>query len=95
MKSVVAKRSIVINGHKTSVNLEDAFWTELKAIAQFQCVTLSELVGGINATRKQNNLSSAIRTFVLKDVQNKAKRAGLPHSGNTIVSSDESQSTPT
>ena len=28
MKSPVVKRSIVIAGHKTSVSLEDAFWTE-------------------------------------------------------------------
>jgi hypothetical protein len=33
MKSLVTKRSIVIAGHKTSVSLEDAFWTGLKEIA--------------------------------------------------------------
>ena len=44
MKSSVVKRSIVINGHKTSVSLEDAFWTDLKTIAHAQQVTLSELV---------------------------------------------------
>ena len=33
MKSPVVKRSIVIAGHKTSVSLEDAFWTALKDIA--------------------------------------------------------------
>ena len=26
MKSLVVKRSVVIDGHKTSVSLEDAFW---------------------------------------------------------------------
>lgn len=33
MKSSVVKRSIVIDGHKTSVSLEDAFWNDLKNIA--------------------------------------------------------------
>jgi len=33
MKSLVAKRSIVAAGHKTSVSLEDAFWNSLKEIA--------------------------------------------------------------
>ena len=33
MKSTVAKRSIVVAGHKTSVSLEDAFWQGLKEIA--------------------------------------------------------------
>ena len=66
MKSLVVKRSIVIDGHKTSVSLEDAFWRDLKNIAHFQQATLSELVARIDQTRKQSNLSSAIRLFVLE-----------------------------
>jgi predicted DNA-binding ribbon-helix-helix protein len=65
MKSSVVKRSIVIDGHKTSVSLEDPFWTELKTIAQTQQVTLADLVTRIDSTREQSNLSSAIRLFVL------------------------------
>jgi predicted DNA-binding ribbon-helix-helix protein len=34
MKSQVVKRSVVIDGHKTSISLEDAFWNNLKAIAR-------------------------------------------------------------
>ena len=73
-ESSVVKRSIVINGHKTSVSLEDAFWTELKTIARAQHVTLSELVTKINGRREQNNLSSAIRLFVLHHFSNEDKR---------------------
>jgi ribbon-helix-helix protein len=32
MKSLVVKRSIVVGGHKTSVSLEDAFWSGLKEL---------------------------------------------------------------
>jgi predicted DNA-binding ribbon-helix-helix protein len=66
MKSPVVKRSIVIAGHKTSVSLEDAFWTCLKDIAGTRNVTLSELVASIDADRRQGNLSSAIRLYVLE-----------------------------
>ena len=45
MKSSVTKRNIVIDGHKTSVSLEDAFWNALKEIAYTRQTTLSELVG--------------------------------------------------
>ena len=69
MKSQVVKRSIVIDGHKTSVSLEDAFWTGLREIAQAQHATLSQLVGEIDRTRQQGNLSSAIRLFVLDQVR--------------------------
>ena len=65
MKSPVVKRSIVIAGHKTSVSLEDAFWTALKEIANGRTITLSDLVASIDTDRRQGNLSSAIRLFVL------------------------------
>src|SRR5262249_4167071 len=65
MRSSIVKRSIVIGGHKTSVSLEDAFWTGLKHVARVQRVTLSELISKIDSTRQQSNLSSALRLFVL------------------------------
>jgi predicted DNA-binding ribbon-helix-helix protein len=65
MKSQIAKRSIVIDGHKTSVSLEDAFWSTLKDIARERGDTLSQLIATIDKERKQGNLSSAIRLFVL------------------------------
>lgn len=65
MKSLVVKRSVVIAGHKTSVSLEEAFWSALKDIATGRQQTLTDLVGAIDADRRQGNLSSAIRLFVL------------------------------
>ena len=77
MKSSVAKRSIVIDGHKTSVSLEDAFWNDLKEIAHTQRTTLSELVAQIDGVRKQRNLSSAIRLFVLEHFRSQDKRTQI------------------
>jgi predicted DNA-binding ribbon-helix-helix protein len=65
MKSPVIKRSIVIAGHKTSVSIEDAFWTALKDIAQSRQQSVAELIGAIDGARRGANLSSAIRVFVL------------------------------
>jgi predicted DNA-binding ribbon-helix-helix protein len=65
MKSPVVKRSIVIAGHKTSVSLENDFWTALKHIAGGRDMTLSDLVASIDTDRRHGNLSSAIRLFVL------------------------------
>lgn len=66
MKSAVVKRSVIIAGHKTSVSLEDAFWQVLKDIARERGQTLSDLVSSVDAQRKQGNLSSALRLFVLE-----------------------------
>jgi predicted DNA-binding ribbon-helix-helix protein len=64
-KSRVLKRSIVIAGHKTSVSLEDQFWDALREIATAQGTVVGILVSSIDADRQHNNLSSAIRLFVL------------------------------
>jgi predicted DNA-binding ribbon-helix-helix protein len=69
MKSSIVKRSVVIDGHKTSVSLEDAFWSDLKEIAHSQQVTLSKVIAEIDKARQQGNLSSAIRLFVLDQVR--------------------------
>jgi predicted DNA-binding ribbon-helix-helix protein len=47
-KSSIAKRSIVFNGHKTSVSLENEFWNALKEIAGKRAIHLSDLVAEIN-----------------------------------------------
>jgi predicted DNA-binding ribbon-helix-helix protein len=65
MISSVVKRSVKIDGHTTSVSLEDAFWSALKEIAKGRHMTLAELVTSIDAKREHPNLSSAIRLFVL------------------------------
>jgi predicted DNA-binding ribbon-helix-helix protein len=64
-KSSVIKRSIVVARHKTSVSLEDDFWSALREIAGGRDTTLSDLVTIIDADRNHGNLSSAIRLFVL------------------------------
>jgi predicted DNA-binding ribbon-helix-helix protein len=79
MKSSIVKRSVVIGGHKTSVSLEDPFWTDLKTIAHAQHVTLSALVAQIDGTREQSNLSSEIRVFVLRHSRNERMEVAKAH----------------
>lgn len=70
MKSLVVKRSVAIAGHKTSVSLEDAFFQQLKEIASQRRKTLGALIGEIDGARTSGNLSSALRLFVLAELQN-------------------------
>jgi predicted DNA-binding ribbon-helix-helix protein len=77
MKSPVAKRSVVINGHKTSVSLEDAFWSAAKEIAAERGLTLSELIAMVDHDRgERGNLSSALRLFVLARYRGEPALAG-------------------
>jgi predicted DNA-binding ribbon-helix-helix protein len=66
MKSSVVKRSVILEGHKTSVSLEDEFWQGLRAVAHERDMTPSELIAAIDSDRENANLSSAIRLFVLR-----------------------------
>jgi predicted DNA-binding ribbon-helix-helix protein len=73
MLSTVVKRSIVLNGRKTSVSMEQEFWEGLKSIARDRGVTVAKLAHEINSERGGHNLSSAIRLFVLKIHRERAK----------------------
>jgi len=73
-RSAVIKRSIVIDGHKTSVSLENEFWDGLHEIAERDNATLSALVGQIDHDRTGCNLSSAIRVFVFSRLR--VRKAG-------------------
>jgi predicted DNA-binding ribbon-helix-helix protein len=63
--SSVVKRSVIRNGHKSSISLEDQFWDALREIADHEHMAISALVATIDHGRTTNNLSSAIRVFVL------------------------------
>ena len=82
MKSVVIKRSILSNGRKTSVSLENEFWDALHEIADRRKIALSTLVEQINKERENINLSSAIRVFVFNQLRplNGKKAEPGPHS---------------
>jgi len=63
----VAKRSLDIAGHRTSVSLEAPFWEALAEIASAREQSLAALVAEIDRARDPaTNLSSAIRVFVLQ-----------------------------
>ena len=74
-KSPVVKRSIRIDGHLTSVSLEDQFWEALKEIAKERGATMQDLIESIKAERRTGGLSSAIRVFVLEHYEARSLRA--------------------
>lgn len=69
----MTKRSLSIAGHRTSVSLEEPFWTALGEIAAGRALSMAAIVAEIDEARGQNNLSSAIRLHVLA-----ALRARMP-----------------
>jgi predicted DNA-binding ribbon-helix-helix protein len=74
MSAGVIKRSVAIAGHRTSVSLEEPFWAGLREAADREGVSVQALIGRIDAGRGEQNLSSAIRVFVLQSVRASATR---------------------
>ena len=72
----IVKRSVAIAGHATSVSLEAPFWDVLRAIAAEEGLSVQALIGRIDAGRGAQNLSSAIRVYVLHSVQRRVEAMG-------------------
>ncbi|GAB4137730.1 MAG: ribbon-helix-helix domain-containing protein [Sphingomonadales bacterium] len=62
--ATLKKRSVTIQGHRTSVSLERAFWDALKDAADAEGISVNALIAHIDEGR-QGNLSSAIRVWLL------------------------------
>ena len=67
------KRSLTIAGHRTSISLEPEFWAALKSLSLQNGNSVPELVRRIDSQRGERNLSSAIRVFVLAELQKSKK----------------------
>jgi len=67
------KRSVMIAGHRTSVSLETPFWDALREIAVAREQSVQVLIGEIDEARGAQNLSSAIRVFVLASVRERGQ----------------------
>ena len=65
------KRSVKISGHATSVSLEEPFWDALKKLSEEEKTSLNALIDKIDKARAGGNLSSALRLYVLGDLQKK------------------------
>ena len=66
------KRSFSIQGHRTSISLEAAFWSALKTAAAEDGLTLAGLINAIDKDRGSAGLSSAVRVWILKRSQTRA-----------------------
>lgn len=65
------KHTVKVNGHDTSVFIEEEFWLELKYISKLKKKSISVLISDVDKNKKTQNLSSAIRLYILNHLKNK------------------------
>jgi len=69
------KRSVTIQGHRTSISLEPDFWDALGDVAKAQNRPVAALISEIDRrSGRESSLSSAIRLFVLAYFRQKSGR---------------------
>lgn len=70
------RHSVRINGHRTSISIEDEFWDELVRLAAARRHSTAALIAEIDrartATDPPPNLSSAARLYVLAALRERA-----------------------
>ncbi|OUR77883.1 aryl-sulfate sulfotransferase [Alphaproteobacteria bacterium 46_93_T64] len=71
MTDDIVKHSVSISGHRTSVSLEREFWDLFCQAAESRNISINALIAELDENRT-GNLSSAIRLFVLHEVQQQA-----------------------
>ena len=64
------KKSVQLTGHQTSVSLEEAFWDALKKLAEERKTSVRQLIITVD-NHRTTNLASALRVFVLTELQKK------------------------
>ncbi len=65
---------IIANRHATSISLEEEFYQELCNIAEEEGITINQLITQIDCKRETQNLSSALRIYILKKLSDKLKK---------------------
>ena len=61
------KHSLTLRGHRTSVSLEDEFWSAFRKIAAEDGRPINDLAAEIDESRGTDcGLASAIRLFILR-----------------------------
>ena len=59
------KRSLTLEGHRTSLALEPEFWEGLAALAAKRAISVPRVVAEIDRARGDRSLASAVRLAVL------------------------------
>lgn len=68
------KRSVVVQGHATSVRLEPQFWEFIDVVCASQNTSLSQLIISLEKQQQApGNLASKLRVFCLENAMSQTK----------------------
>ncbi|MFN4088229.1 MAG: ribbon-helix-helix domain-containing protein [Alphaproteobacteria bacterium] len=62
---VQESRNVMVQGHRTSMRLEAAFWNGLEEICRREDMTINQICTQVSRRRGQASLTAAVRVFVV------------------------------
>lgn len=65
-ENIITKKSFTLFSHRTSLSMEKYFWDELAKICKTHNIKEIEIIKYLDE-RRSNNLSSALRVWILKN----------------------------
>lgn len=74
----IGVRCIQVAGRRTSIRLEPALWDALCDIALWQRTSVNQLITGISEQQTSQNLTAAIRVFIVEFYRRMAIRGRQP-----------------
>ena len=65
MNNEYIRRNVTIQGHRTSMSLENAIWSALEEICERENMTFNQLCSLVDRNRDGSSRTSAVRTFLV------------------------------
>lgn len=94
MNSRLQSRNVSVNGHRTSLRLEQDVWDALEEICARENMTVHETCTHVEQRRKGSSRTAAVRTFILGYYRSAASDTGHMRAGHGRLPKREGDSKP-
>lgn len=91
IQSRLQSRNVTVDGHRTSLRLEQDVWDALEEICKREGMTLHELCTHIDSRRAGSSRTAAVRAFVLRYYREAASDSGHDSAGHGALGQAEGQ----
>ncbi len=90
MNSRLQSRNVTVEGHRTSLRLEQDVWDALEEICERENKTVHEVCTLVEQRRKGSSRTAAVRAFILGYYREAASDAGHSNAGHGKLSQQPS-----
>ena len=90
MNSRLQSRNVTVDGHRTSLRLEQDVWTALEEVCAREEMSVHEICTLVEQRRKGSSRTAAVRAFILGYFREAASDTGHVRAGHGNLSASKS-----